>query len=758
MYYKISRLVLTPTSGKPSTTADVFVSNPQIDQEALLGKLFFICEIESTKPVAFKIINFFISTLPTYYYQHNKISLKEKMGRININEIFESTLARVNADFEKFLKKEKIKIEGKKLNMTTGVVFKGDLIFSTIGTIKATLIHAEKPQEKDEQLGKKVYKITPIDEEGVAPKKIDFSKVFSHVVEGKIPPESYFIFTNEILPEYINSRHLSKIITTLPSISAIEQLKSQLHKINSYVSFLGLIIKNSTTPQVKRSIPKMNININANNSLEQMQATEQDAAKYLSPTGTVSSQRLLSFVKKYTIDLFRQRQPSIISTRARSTIRDKIFITRKSPWRWLLKLSYHLKNIIYLLANITLQGLKALAHPWELVRKIIDSSRNAYITAIQSLIQSVHWFIHLSTISKVWLITFIICSSLFAYSIYYVSHTKTKNIAEASYQETIQIIKQKQNQIEASLLYHDEDKAKQIINETEQLLSEIRNYAGIDSRLLDVLTTKNIEQLEKISHVILTNPKELANLAKLNQIVQPTNFIAIDDLIITADPTNKTLYQLNINNNSASVWQKNIAPINFSANITEDEAILISADGAVRIDAEGIMSPVSDKITNSLNDITDITSYNDRLYVLSAVNNNIYRYAHNYQSRQDWIKEELDVKNTVSIDIDGYIYLLQNNGEILRMLSGYTDKFELNEVNPAFSNPTKMKLVGDSDDGFIYILEPDNQRIVMFNKEGKFLLQYRFDNLQNVKDFIILDNKILLLNGQSIYEIEMKKL
>ncbi|MFH1326367.1 MAG: hypothetical protein ABIH48_02765 [Candidatus Falkowbacteria bacterium] len=758
MYYKISRLVLTPTSGKPSTTADVFVSNPQIDQEALLGKLFFICEIESTKPAAFKIINFFISTLPTYYYQHNKISLKEKMGRININEIFESTLARVNADFEKFLKKEKIKIEGKKLNMTTGVVSKGDLIFSTIGTIKATLIHAEKPQEKDEQLGKKVYKITPIDEEGVAPKKIDFSKVFSHVVEGKIPPESYFIFTNEILPEYINSRHLSKIITTLPSISAIEQLKSQLHKINSYVSFIGLIIKNSTTPQIKRSIPKMNININANNSLEQMQATEQDAAKYLSPTGTVSSQRLLSFVKKYTIDLFRQRQSNVISTRARSTIRDKIFITRKSPWRWLLKLSYHLKNIIYLLTNITLQGLKALAHPRELARKIIDSSRNAYTTAIQSLIQSVRWFIHLSTISKVWLITFIICSSLFAYSIYYVSHTKTKNIAEASYQETIQLIKQKQNQIEASLLYHDEDKAKQLITETEELLSAIQNYSDVDSRLLDVLTTKNIEQLEKISHVILTTPKELANLAKLNQTVQPAHFVAIDDLIITADPINKTLYQLNINNNSASVWQENIAPINFSANITEDEAILISADGAVRIDAEGIMSPVSDKITNSLDDITDITSYNGRLYVLSTINNNIYRYASNYQSRQDWIKEEIDVKNAVSIGIDGYIYLLQNNGEILRMLSGYTNKFELSEVNPAFSNPTKMKLVGDSDDGFIYILEPSNQRIVMFNKEGKFLLQYRFDNLPDVKDFIILDNKILLLNGQSIYEIEMKEL
>ena len=158
MFYKVTKLVLTPTSAKPSTTADVFISSPQIDQESLLGKLFFLAEIESNKPAALKIINFFVNSLPIIYYQNEKISLKEKMGNINIIEIFESSLNKINSEFEEFLKKEKIKIEPKKINIAVGVIYKNSLVFSSIGTIKALLIYSEENQSENEG-DKKIYTI-----------------------------------------------------------------------------------------------------------------------------------------------------------------------------------------------------------------------------------------------------------------------------------------------------------------------------------------------------------------------------------------------------------------------------------------------------------------------------------------------------------------------------------------------------------------------------------------------------------------------
>ena len=93
------------------------------------------------------------------------------------------------------------------------------------------------------------------------------------------------------------------------------------------------------------------------------------------------------------------------------------------------------------------------------------------------------------------------------------------------------------------------------------------------------------------------------------------------------------------------------------------------------------------------------------------------------------------------------------------MLSGYSTAFELAAVNPTITAPTKIRLSENSDSGFIYLLEPSQKRIVVFDKQGGFILQYKIPSLTNIKDFAVLESekKILLLNDASIYEIAMEE-
>jgi len=750
MYYKIFRLLLTPTSSKPSTTTEVFIANPQIDQESILGKLFFIGEIESTKPQALKIINFFTSYLEQAYYRSEKISLREKMGTINIEELFENSLAKVNTEFENFLKKEKIKISPKLLNIACGVVFKNILVFSSTGSIKALLIHPEQAT-KDALDDKKIYKITTIDDRENAEKRISLNKVFSNVTEGKIPPDGYVVFTNEILPEYITNKHLTKIITTLPPTSAIEQIKNQLHKINSYVSFLALIIKNSSTPHVQRSIPKMNVNVTAQNSLEQMNETENETEKYLSSVGMIKAGRLVNIFKSLFAKInFSQ------NSKVKTTIRDKMFFAKKERLRFLGKIKEYAKNLLNIIAAVVAYIARAAANPKKTILKTADYSVNSYRRLKKWTGTSIQWFFGLSSLNKGLLIIFLIFTTLFSYNIYRLTYEKNKIVLEQKYQETTQLIIQKQNQINSSLLYKNEQGARELLDQTQILIAELESYEGADPKIIANFKNENDAQIEKISHVVkIESPTEIAQLKKLNNSANPQVMAVLEKNLFVAAKQQAEVYEVNLANSSAGIAAKN-AELNFAAPLSGKEAVFISANGGLIVYDNEEPKEINASFASSDQAITDIRSYNGRIYLLSATENNLFRFDKNYSNKSSWLKEDLDFSNAVSFDVDGYIYVLKNNGTVTKLLSGYSNEFELKPISPSFVNPTKIRITGESDEGLIYIMEPEKNRIVVFDKTGAFIIQYKMEKLTNMKDFSVVDDgkKIIILNDASVYEIE----
>ena len=110
---------------------------------------------------------------------------------------------------------------------------------ANIGKNKVFLVYKSSQAAKTNAVaGEDEYKITDIVHgDKPAKNKIEFQdgKFFSNVISGQIPEKGIFIFTNEALPEYVSSKQLIQITTTLPPLSAVEQIKGMLTKINSYV-------------------------------------------------------------------------------------------------------------------------------------------------------------------------------------------------------------------------------------------------------------------------------------------------------------------------------------------------------------------------------------------------------------------------------------------------------------------------------------------------------------------------------------------
>jgi hypothetical protein len=158
-----------------------------------------------------------------------------------------------------------------------------------------------------------------------------------------------------------------------------------------------------------------------------------------------------------------------------------------------------------------------------------------------------------------------------------------------------------------------------------------------------------------------------------------------------------------------------------------------------------------------------MASYANNIYLLDTGNNQIYKYqkqAEAFSSEREWLQEQVDLTNAIDLAIDGNIYILNKNGEIKKYLQGEEVELGMNAPEPPFQQASKIKVSETMNEGYIYVLEPKQNRLVIFNKEGKFLMQYKDSGFSDLKDMAIdeKNKKIYLLNADSVYRIKAKHL
>ena len=136
---------------------------------------------------------------------------------------------------------------------------------------------------------------------------------------------------------------------------------------------------------------------------------------------------------------------------------------------------------------------------------------------------------------------------------------------------------------------------------------------------------------------------------------------------------------------------------------------------------------------------------------------------------QEYIStESVNLKDSFSLAIDGSIFVLQHNGNVIKLQKSKPQEFSLQNIpTPSDKISTPTKIFTDSDTPYIYILDiggpNDNSssqtnqpRILEFDKEGRFIHQYVFSgNLKNITDFVVSSKlrKIWLLEENNLYEI-----
>ncbi|MDD5031639.1 MAG: hypothetical protein PHR36_01175 [Patescibacteria group bacterium] len=783
MYYKITSLILSSTQNS-GQTSEVFVAQPDANKETLAGKLFALIEVNSRKSEALKIINFLVNALNHNYYQNEKIILRERISTLKVEHIFETSLAKTNKELLDFLEREKINIPLSAFNITVGIAYENELHFSNLGKNRCLLIykHREEPKVMP---GKLKFSSAPKPE--VSYKIVDLSqnsktqtptgggkgkrlsahpdgtiKLFSNIVSGVIPTGGYFLFTNETLPEYLSGRQLIDIITKLPPAGAIEQIKNILGGVNAYVSFLGLLIKNTTGLKPAAEI-EPTAEVSARDSITRLNSTEEKTENLLMPSGMINFKKWLKVPASISAKL--KTQGSVDRNKQNFLMKDKIFFRKKQTWIFAKKIILILRDIFANLIYLLIYLLKVLTSKEQakiLGARIIEKIRSDRENIKEKKEKIWLWLKNLNRRNKIFLFAAAICLLLFVISLSFTGVKNKIKEEKVAFADLVKTVEQKQNQVDAHLLYNNEEGAKTILDELKGMIENLPQETEEQKEYYERITKKNGEQLEKIRHiVIIETGVPLADFANLNKAAEAANIILAGNKIYAGDGAQKTIYTLDLSKNLITAVTDLNQPIKdlLSPVLDNNKNIYYLNNNSIiqlKTETEEISNLTID-FPSGRENIVAATGYNNLLYFLDKKDGQIYRYRKTeggFSSREKWMKDKADFSQAASFSIDGQVYVLNSDGGVLKYLKGEEQDFSLKAIDPPFT--VAKKIIVSPDLEYIYILEPASKRLAIFNKTGDFLSQYRFDKLNNLKDFDVDEKgkKIYVLDGTKVYAID----
>lgn len=198
---------------------------------------------------------------------------------------------------------------------------------------------------------------------------------------------------------------------------------------------------------------------------------------------------------------------------------------------------------------------------------------------------------------------------------------------------------------------------------------------------------------------------------------------------------------------STSLLLTTIAKTNGTLAATQDDKAiyLLTQDAILKANKPAGTTTTLIRNNNQWQAAVGIGKYSENLYLLDKKANQIFKFVPNgtAYSKSNYLTAGItpNFSKAVGMSIDGSVYTLYQDGNIIKYTRGSPDTFTLAGFDNPLTNPTKIYTDAESN---VYVLEPSKQRIVMMNKSGTFQSQVQSEKLKNAKDFEVREKDKLL--------------
>lgn len=310
----------------------------------------------------------------------------------------------------------------------------------------------------------------------------------------------------------------------------------------------------------------------------------------------------------------------------------------------------------------------------------------------------------------------------------------------ASYERAVASVQQKVDSAEASMIYRDEGRAKDLLVEAaaatellpEKKPEELKAKEGLRRR---IASAKDALRRQ----VALPQPEIVASIS-IGGETPALEKLAPADGVMWSVSSKGEIFKVTLADGST----EKVADVPGG---TKPDVFLTQGKDLYTAAANGtgtVVTPAGKTTSRNVDfggtesTVADAGIYNARLYVLDAAHNRIMRHAAGstgYGKAQFYLKDGTDLSQGVSLAIDGAVYVLRRDGSIVRIVQGVQETFGVAAADPAVTAPLRLRTEGDGD---LFVLDSQPSRILRYSKKtGALLAQYVSDALKGATDFTV---------------------
>ncbi len=244
---------------------------------------------------------------------------------------------------------------------------------------------------------------------------------------------------------------------------------------------------------------------------------------------------------------------------------------------------------------------------------------------------------------------------------------------------------------------------------------------------------------------------------------KPTRMSYSVSKVLMMDDKQKTLIEVDLNKKTNNILAgANQLGSARAASLNGDNAFVYSEDkGVLAIDTYNQKITVVAQPDSEWGYIKDIVGFAGNIYLLDTVKGQIWKYiptASGYSQKYTYLNEgsKVDFGGAEQMKIDYSVWILKEGPEILRLTGGVQDSFSVGGLDENLK-PLKS-LFADEDGEELYLLDSENARVVVLDKNGMYLKQYTGEKFATADDLVVDSEakKMYLLEGNKIYQLELK--
>lgn len=577
---------------------------------------------------------------------------------------------------------------------------------------------------------------------------------FSEIVEGTLSIQDIILCTSTHIADYFTPDRLSKIVRGHASDEIARHLLKILKELGSGLAFAGLVIEAVPTPGSK---PAASLAVGSHASILALLAGRDRTSEFLTPT-----------VFRNTTTWFKEQwEARPRSAHARHTVTGggRAAAITANDHLMLGHLAWYLvKNTAVLIFKL-LRGIffvlwRAVLFLTTWIRST-PTDRRAIRSAltVETERRFSFWYRRYRSLSPRKQLVFLCAFALLVITIggagtFIYQRVETKRLA--TYAELLQRITRNQEEAQAKIIYGADADARMLLKEAEQLALQLPARG------------RTQKQERENFRAMITNA--LAELRK-ELLVQPRHIFPITDTTLTPP---RSLGRLGETFVVGSVHTARALRFDPVASTTQDIAtsgpiINAATDGTtlfwqqgtqlVTMDAGGMLTLAFER----LNPESDYAIFNKRLYVLEPGQEQIMNFAAREKGflseGRPWITEETVLPfESRFLMADGDLYVVSTNGSVQKFRRGKSIDFTLAPLDPLLA--TVQQVWTSDTTKFIYVLDPAQMRLVVFDKDGKLRVQYRATVFPTATDFVIDEKtkRAWVVTHEGVWEFELTHL